>query len=385
MSTEHEDTAYNRSTSASSDLTAHREGSESSFTLGNGGESDVTLTNKRIAIIGCGLAGVVTAIALKKQGFEPTLFDKVIPPRPKPQQEPNESNYDGAVHFGEVGGGVGMDVITREIQANHPDYIPPLHVMRSDLHGALMEEAHALGIKVRTGKKIVNLEQHEDSVTVYFDDGDSITSDLVIGADGIHSVTRRLIFPDSPKPVVCGTGWLGVLQRGVAADGTLVDFDQSIGIYANPLNGTSVFQVRSGKNYATFAVTERNIATPQKVVIMRIGARLDSPNVVNCIQHAQRITRVSLYYLPDLPILHSGRVVLVGDAAHGTLPTYGQGLNQAFEDAGTIGALFSHFRGDYSQIYKVYNQVRLDRVHKINGLSQKMWNRQRHRGLGQCT
>ncbi|KAJ3035745.1 hypothetical protein HDU99_010560, partial [Rhizoclosmatium hyalinum] len=234
--------------------------------------------------------------------------------------------------------------------------------MRSDLHGALMEEAHALGIKVRTGMKIVNLEQHEDSVTVYFDDGNSITSDLVIGADGIHSVTRRLIFPDSPKPVVCGTGWLGVLQRGVAADGTLVDFDQSIGIYANPLNGTSVFQVRSGKNYATFAVTERNIANSSEgrdnedwrpsstlpsdaAALAALVKSWGAPSsVVNCIQHAQRITRVSLYYLPDLPILHSGRVVLVGDAAHGTLPTYGQGLNQALEDAGTIGALFSHFR-----------------------------------------
>ncbi|KAJ3053308.1 hypothetical protein HDU99_008009, partial [Rhizoclosmatium hyalinum] len=127
---------------------------------------------KKVDIIGAGSSGAVTAIALKRQGFE----DRIT------------KNHTKA---GE------MDAIA---------------VLRSKLHHTLMQAVGNAGIKSYGGKKIMDLVQTNDDVTVHFEDGSNVIADFVVGADGIHSITRRLLFPEAAKPEVVGTGYVGVVD-----------------------------------------------------------------------------------------------------------------------------------------------------------------------------
>ncbi|KAI9342272.1 hypothetical protein BDR26DRAFT_967517 [Obelidium mucronatum] len=378
----------------------------------------------KVLVIGSGPAGVLTAIALKRQGLEPTLYDKV-----EPLAALKEAAVAGdvpTIQFGEVGGSVslygnglralrnlglhaaieelrsidtfktmhfmlmdGTDHIVRKVSTTKPGELPPFVVYRSLFHAVLMRAAHSLGIRSYSGKKIQNLIQDASGVTVEFEDGTAVSGDLVVGADGIHSKTRRLVFESAPKPICFGTGYLGVLDRGVVADGTTtVDFEHDMGLYMDPLKGNHIYFNRCGVVEGSFAVLDLNFSTIDQELdewrpvtnlpkeAEKLAATVDSwgaPKCVGmCIRNAKRITPVNLYDLPDLPILYKGRVVFVGDAAHGTLPTYGQGLNQAIEDAAALGDLFGHFKEaeDYSKVFEIYNKVRLPRVHKCAELSR---------------
>ncbi|ORY51093.1 hypothetical protein BCR33DRAFT_846726 [Rhizoclosmatium globosum] len=66
-----------------------------------------------------------------------------------------------------------------------------------------------------------------------------------------------------------------------------------------------------------------------------------------------------------------GRVVLVGDSAHGTVPFYGQGLNQAIEDAGVLSDLFGYFEDDYKKVFEVYDKIRVPRTRLCSAAARK--------------
>ncbi|KAI9342273.1 hypothetical protein BDR26DRAFT_1006746 [Obelidium mucronatum] len=358
----------------------------------------------KVIVIGSGPAGALTAIALKKQGLEPTLYDKVDPLTTI--KEAAAAGETPVIQFGEVGGSIslygnglrvlrnmglhdaieelrsidsfktmrfmlmdGSDPVVRNIDTKKPGELPQLSVYRSRFHSVLMRAVHSLGIRVFSGKKIKNLTQDASGVTVEFEDGTAAFGDLLVGADGIHSKTRQLIFEDAPKPVCFGTGYLGVLDRG----------------------GNAIYFNRCGTVEGSFQVLDLNFSTIDQELddwrpvanlpkeAEKLAATVDSwgapKSVGTCIRHSKRITPVNIYDLPDLPTFYKGRVVLVGDAAHGTLPTYGQGLNQALEDAAALGDLFGHFKEDYKQAFEVYNKVRLPRAHKCSELARSIASR----------
>ncbi|KAJ3073704.1 hypothetical protein HDU99_001860, partial [Rhizoclosmatium hyalinum] len=364
------------------------------------------------AIIGSGLAGAVTAIALKRQGFEPTLYDKVDPI--ESLKESIRKAEPVSIQFGEVGGGLsilgngvkglthlGLKSVIDQVQNEDPlqemnfllldgsDRVPrktqkkgdvqSIQVLRSKLHYALMKAVTAAGIKAFAGKKIKTLVQSDNDVTVEFEDGTKTVSDYVVGADGIHSPTRKLIFPDAPKPECFGVGYVGACDRGTLRDGTVVDFDYHGGVYSDPLNKRLIFGARCGENEGAFMVCDLSPVKPldsaddwrpyndlpkESAQLADLAASWGAPpNLVICLRHAKRISPANLYDLPDIHEFHKGRVILVGDAAHGTIPLYGQGLNQAIEDAGVLADLMGHFQDDYKKAFELYDKIRIPRTH----------------------
>ncbi|KAJ3057768.1 hypothetical protein HDU99_007140, partial [Rhizoclosmatium hyalinum] len=322
---------------------------------------------KRVAIIGSGLAGAATAIALKRQGFEviPTLYDKVDPI--EALRESIRTLEPVMIQFGEMGGDLcvmgngnkalqhlGLASVIDEISVdneplkemtfallNGSDRIPKktqkgdiaaIPVLRSKLHAALMRAAHSMGIKAFGGKKIKNLTQTDDEVTVEFEDGSQVVANIVVGADGIHSVTRQLLFPNAPKPEVFATGHIGVVDRRTLPDGTDIDFDCQRAIYGDPVNSRFIFGARCEKTTGAFFVADLNATKPldggddwrpytdlpkeSSELADLVASWGAAQNVVNCIRYAKRINPANLYDLPNLSTFYKGRVVLVGDAAH---------------------------------------------------------------------
>ncbi|ORY38227.1 FAD/NAD(P)-binding domain-containing protein [Rhizoclosmatium globosum] len=198
-------------------------------------------------IIGSGLIGAATALALHKVGIHSILYDQV-----DLAQAIAEGN---AVEFGDSGGAVAIqasglrvlrslglldeclkegtttpyaswakidgsaqvviDTRTWNKTAGETDPVMqlPLQILRSKLHSILMRACHRAGIKAYVGKKLVDVKQDESVVTATFADGTIAMADLLIGADGIHSTTRRKVFGEKLTAKFTGEmGHIGVVN-----------------------------------------------------------------------------------------------------------------------------------------------------------------------------
>ncbi|KAJ3293359.1 hypothetical protein HDU79_000395 [Rhizoclosmatium sp. JEL0117] len=375
---------------------------------------------KTVAIIGSGPAGALAALALKKKGFEPTLYDRVE--QIEALNEASDTEVPLGIRFSDNGGGMsimgngskalahmglldlfqqnednllsdpsnfmlidGSDRITRS-----PSKIKSIRLLRSGLHATLMKAVSSAGIKTFGAKKLKSLVQSETNVTVTFEDGSAVVADFVVGADGIHSMTRRLVFPDAPPPTLFGAGFVGIVD--LSANLNHLDFDSNGGIYSDPLNARLVFASLCGDKDGEVFVVEldsakkieqaddwREYADLQREagkVADLVASWGAAPVLVESLRRARRITPANLYDLPDIQSFHKGRVVLVGDSAHGTVPFYGQGLNQAIEDVGVLYDLFGHFKEtDYKTAFSVYDQIRVPRTRICSAEARKVASR----------
>ncbi|KAJ3279805.1 hypothetical protein HDU79_000266 [Rhizoclosmatium sp. JEL0117] len=363
---------------------------------------------KTVTVIGSGLAGAITAFGLKKQGFEVTLYDRVDPI--ETLKETLRTGIPQPIEFGDHGGSIlvlgnglkalrhlglldhiehlrdmhalkeqnlmlidGSDRVVRKI--NHQE--PPIYTLRYRIHQAMVKATTGAGIKLFGAKKIKNLSQTEDKVTVTFDDGTKVDSDFVVGADGIHSKTRKLLFPVKSKEQV--------------KSHCLILEDVQMDLF-NPLTAISMFTGRVSENEGEVKIFQLDAFKPTDAdddwrpvsdlpkESSKLADQVESwgthPSIVNCVRNARRISPVNLYDLPDLPSFHKGRVVLVGDAAHGMLPFMAQGLCQSIEDAGVICDLLGHYQdSDYKTAFAKYDEIRVPRAHLVAGESRATYNR----------
>ena len=187
------------------------------------------MENKKAIIIGCGIAGPAVAIFLKRAGYEPHIYEA----------QPGHDDYTGlflnvARNGLRILRELGVDGRIREEgielramnfhsgsgkllgKIEDPSGEPQgFTVKRGFLHKVLREAAQQEGIPIEFGKRLADLQIAGDRVTALFDDGTSDESDLLVGCDGIHSRTRRLILPDAAEPDYTGLISFGGFSRGV--------------------------------------------------------------------------------------------------------------------------------------------------------------------------
>ena len=217
-------------------------------------------------------------------------------------------------------------------------------VRRGILHRVLREAAQQAGIPITFGARLERIEQSDAAVRAIFADGRTATGDLLIGADGVGSPTRRHIDPDAPAPAYSGLVGLGGFARvpGLAPTpeaqhmvfgrrsffGYLVRDDGEVYWFANVTRP-------DGDRAALRAVTaEEWLATLREL-------HADDPYPVPQIL-AHATGEVGGYPIDDLahvPHWSRGRVVAVGDAVHATSPSAGQGASLALEDAITLARM----------------------------------------------
>ncbi|KAJ3040029.1 hypothetical protein HDU99_010188, partial [Rhizoclosmatium hyalinum] len=193
-------------------------------------------------VIGSGLVGVATALALHQTGIQCTLYDQVN----LVEAAIASGGNPVAVDFGDSGGSVALmasalrvlrtlgvldevlassfpakitnwfkidgsanvalDTINVNRRAGETDPLlqPPIQILRSKLHSILIQAAAKEGVRTFTGKKFVSLKENENGVTANFEDGTSASGDFIVGADGVHSAVRRAIFGKDCKAEFTG-------------------------------------------------------------------------------------------------------------------------------------------------------------------------------------
>jgi 2-polyprenyl-6-methoxyphenol hydroxylase-like FAD-dependent oxidoreductase len=224
---------------------------------------------------------------------------------------------------------------------------------------------------VRTGHRCTSFSQDEASATVGFSDGSTATADVVIGADGIHSVLQGFVVAPA-EPVFSGV----VAYRGLVP--RLEEYPAgTIRMWMGEGRHFLVFPVRAGQllNYVGFvssdtAVRESWSAPGDPAALAAHFAGWD-PVI------GQVIAAISgpggsgfqwgMYDREPLPRWSSGRLTLLGDAAHPMLPHLGQGANQALEDAVTLATLLgaSTSSADVPRALAAYEGLRRDRTARV--------------------
>ena len=250
-----------------------------------------------------------------------------------------------------------------------PRYPPMNGITRPRLHTIFQDAVRASGADVRLG---LTVEEVGEDGRVAFSDGSSGEYDLVVGADGIHSAVRGLVFPGAPEPEYTGQiVWRYNVPRPEGLD-TLNMFVGSNGkagfvplapdlMYILYIEAVPVDRVRMPEDRLAEIFRERLAEFGGPVAEVRDHYLTDAAQVV--------VRPVESLLVP--PPWHRGRVVLVGDSVHATSPHVGQGGAMAIEDA-LVLAEEVEAGDDLESALRRYNDRRYPRCREIWEISRQI-------------
>ena len=350
----------------------------------------MTAREIRIGIVGAGIGGLTLALALRQRGIAANV-------------------YEQALELREIGAAVALHANgTRELErlgcldaiaavATEPsEFIwrgwrddrriatfpvakgdayrarfgaPYFGVHRSELQRVLAG-AHGPG-GLHLGHRLIGLSETKKVVKLDFDNGESAEVDVLIGADGQHSFVRHYVAGEE-RAVYSGTsGFRGIVP---ARDLPSLPDPQAVQFWMGPnahLLHFALGAMGSDVNFLAVvegpaAWTHENWVAPVAPDAAAAAFKDWHPAAVEMICAVSHNLRWGLFEIRPLRTWQRGRVVLMGDAAHGMLPHHGQGANLTIEDAITLAVLLQARRiEDFDETIQQYQTMRRVRTRVV--------------------
>ena len=339
----------------------------------------------RILIIGAGIAGMTLAALLERQGLHPTVLERA----------------PGTAHAGYMLGlyrlgsrvlhGLGLyerfqaesvecsqyiacddrgeDISQWSMAPISGPYGPLLCCTRPQLVDILRSGLKE--VQIRFGETVTAIDASaDDKVGVTFQDGSQESYDLLVAADGMHSAVRKQVFGEQPRFDSGWGGWVWWAPEEVCPPETFMEFwgaGRFLGLYPTR-KGVGVFA--GGSTEADFPAKEGRQQRISKR-FAEMGARVDQ--VLASLPGDQE--ELFFWHLQDVRASHwiHHRVVLLGDAATGFLPTAGIGASMAMESAAVLADELSRTNATYlDQALSLYVKRRKHRVESIQEDSRKL-------------
>ena len=348
--------------------------------------------NKTVAIIGCGIAGPTLAMALQKCGIESVIFES---------QESPLDNRGLFLHLGPNGVNIlktlGIDEPVRN--AGHPcdNYVFEKHdgsiitkmstqrdkerygvdgiiIKRGLMQKIMREQTELCGIQILWSKKLKNITTDNDDVVIaHFEDGATFSANCIVGCDGLHSRTRKIIIPDGPLPKYSGA----IASGGFTANQTKLPRNE-LTFHFGKKAYMIYFVTSEGESMwgAHLNIDENSLSqiksTPSKQWKQRVSElyEKDVSYIGGFTKSEDEFTRIPLYDIESLPVWHKGLVCLVGDSAHATTPHAGQGASIAMESALMLAKCLRDIPNTKDAFVK-YQQLRKDRVENMIAMARR--------------
>ena len=341
---------------------------------------------KRGIIIGAGIGGLTTALALLKKGIDFEIYEQA-----------NDLAEVGAgiwiapnglkvlkklgIEWGIIRGGRFIDKIfvidtnNKIIAKIDSDRLSRKHGFKTlAIHRAALQHALASAIpegKINFNRKFASFDQTNDYVQANFADGTTRKADFLIVADGIGSVAKNQIDPDTKLRYSGQTCWRFITEF------ELPGLDNMYEVWANE-RGLRVGYMRINRKQVFVFITnfqkagEKDDRTMLKARLLELCQDFQ-PLILDLIGsvNENNIIRTDLFDHEPAKKWVDNRVALLGDAAHASTPNLGQGASQAIEDAYRIA---EELAKDVSlqESLENYAKMRIQKAHYITKLSWLM-------------
>jgi len=301
----------------------------------------------KVLIVGGGIGGFATAIALSRVGFDIELFEQAAEIRERGAgltlwsnamkilatwgledsiRERSTSLRQGLIRdqAGKVLANIPLEKLANEFQA------PVVGIHRASLlhilASCIPEEL------IHLGCRIVDFAEHDDCVEVITAEGRTFRGDILIAADGVHSFACDKLRPDSKR--YCGyIGWQGICERkflGMRADVSTWTWGLGGQFGLVPVDQERVYWFGTA-NFAS--PPDFSAADNKREIIHRFRNWHDPIPALTEILQPEMILRIPIFDRPPSKKWGTQRMTLLGDSAHATTPTLGHGACLAIESA----------------------------------------------------
>jgi 2-polyprenyl-6-methoxyphenol hydroxylase-like FAD-dependent oxidoreductase len=333
----------------------------------------------RIIVAGGGVAGTVSAIALRRLGAEVVVFEAY----PDPGGDVGSflslasNGLRGLAAIGCLdrvrdrgfpvarqrmwsGSGRLLGDVARGRRADDP--LHSVTLMRAHLVEELRRAALDAGVRIVSGERLVDAAQRPAGALARFASGRTEDADLLVGADGIWSATRHSLDPRAPRPVYAGLYSVAGVSRGVEADEDV--FNMVFGrngafIYLRAPGGEVWWQAQAASR------SEPHLDGVDDAQWLRRLAEVHRAEAVpaGIIAASVALHRPTIHHvLGPVPVGHDGHTVLVGDAVHPV--GAGQGASMAIEDGVALAAALGA-GASVPRALLEYDRLRRPRVAKL--------------------
>jgi salicylate hydroxylase len=309
----------------------------------------------RIVVAGAGIGGLSAALALARSGHEVEVVERsgvISEVGAGLQLSPNAMKGLAALGVAEAAEAVSSEPEALELrigksggkvfaipvgQAARKRYgAPYLHIHRADLVEVLRGEAERAGAKVRLGARVAAYRREPDpaGVRVGLDTGDIVWADVLVGADGMRSTVRRLMFGAEHPRFTGAVAW-----RAIAPIGACPDLPNAAVVWAGAGKHAVTYRIRGGTLINFVGVVEESDwqeeGWDEEGDKKQLAAAFEgwAEPVTAVIGAARACHRWALFDRDPLARWSEGRVTLLGDACHPMPPFQAQGAAMAIEDA----------------------------------------------------
>lgn len=352
-------------------------------------------TGDPILIVGGGLGGLTTALALARRG----LRARVLEGGPQfgaigygIQFGPNVFHVFDRLGLSEQvmaiadlpAGALMMDAITGKELIRVPTGAsfrarfkhPYIVVHRIDVHNVLLDACRRSGtVELVADAMVTGFEEHSDGVSVKTADGRAFSGAALVAADGFRSLFRaKLIGDGEPRP----TGYaafrtivpMAELKADVARD--------CVALWGGPGLHIVHYPLRHGSEFNLVAVF-RTASHAEKGDPASYRAELENtyrdmhPTMRALIGMLDLRWRRAVADRDPVRHWHKGRIVLLGDAAHAPLQSLAQGAGMAIEDGWCLGELVAATGGDFATAFRRFEAARLLRTARVQLESRALW------------
>jgi len=347
------------------------------------------LAATKVLIVGGGIGGLSSAIALRARGVDVDLVEQnpkwdvygvgIIQPGNAIRALDQLGLIDEALAAGFAMDGDRFHLADGTLLADNefprvagPKYPGLNGITRPKLHQLLTDAVKRSGAVVRLGVTVEELDQDDFGVDVRLTDGTTGRYDLVIGADGIYSLIRRLVFPEEPAPSYTGQAvWRYNLPRPAEVT--------KLWMFAGRDSKAGLVPLAEDLMYLLLIETPGGEAPPwqdETQLAQTLRGKLDGFGGIIAELREQITDSSQVVYRPIETVSiaqpwQRGRVALIGDAAHATSPHVGQGAAMALEDSIVLADEITK-SDDLATAFDGFGRRRYDRVKTIVDISTQI-------------
>jgi len=352
---------------------------------------------KKVLIVGGGIGGLSLGIALRRSGIESEIVEL--------QKEFNVYGV-GIIQLGNAiraldAIGVAEETIERGspygmVKMCAPNGFqfaetgtPPMNrfniihngISRRILHDILYEAAVANGVAFRMGLTVSEINNEATSATVKFTDDTEGVYDLVVGADGIYSKVRSMVFGNYEAKYIGSSVWRYPFKRPAELETGYMFFGKKTKVGLIPMTADTMYM------FIVAAEGEDNPFIPKEEFVFRMREHLNEYPAKLVADRIDEITDPEKAVYSPLKTLmmpapwYNNRVVMIGDAVHATIPQLGSGAALAIEDAVVLSEEISKDI-TVEQALENYMQRRYERCKLVIDVSKTLaeWEQKEWRG-----